>query len=141
LRADERGETERDGSCQPREVVLVHGSKSSERRARASGGNPGVGARALSGLAAEAEQRQMLRGGRSWPSERKFGTGAASAGNAVEAAGSGAGTVGAVLISEVTEQREVQRLHLFDVAPEPSPCWLSAPAATAGGASASPPES
>jgi hypothetical protein len=42
-------------------------------------------ARALLGLSAEARWGQMVRGGRSWPSEWKAGTGAESAGNATEA--------------------------------------------------------
>lgn len=46
----------------------------------------------------------MLRGGRSWPSERKLGAGAKRSGNETEERLLGVGTDGAVLSSGVTEQ-------------------------------------
>jgi hypothetical protein len=54
----------------------------------------------------------MLRGGRSWPSERKLGTGALSAGKTVALSSCGATTVGGLLSIGVTEQNAVHRLQL-----------------------------
>jgi len=68
---------------------------------------------------AEALAGQMLRGGRSWPSERKLGAGARKAGNATEERLGGVGTDGSVLSSGVIEQKSQHRLHL------PNPSWCS----------------
>ena len=55
---------------------------------------------------------QMLRGGRSWPSETKLGTGALSAGKTAAERSCGAATVGGLLSIGVTEQNAVHRLQL-----------------------------
>ena len=55
---------------------------------------------------------QMLRGGRSWPSERKLAAGAEKSGNVAAGTSSGGGTPGMSLGSGVSEQKAEQRLHL-----------------------------
>lgn len=54
---------------------------------------------------------QMVRGGRSWPSEKKFGGGAESAENLTDTS-RGSASVGAELMRGVREQNAEQRLHL-----------------------------
>ena len=53
---------------------------------------------------------QMLRGGRSWPSERKLRAGEGTAGKAAPTAAI-RGTAGPVLVSGVSEQDAEHRLH------------------------------
>ena len=60
---------------------------------------------------AEALPGQVLRGGRSWPSERKLGAGAEKSGNEMEERSCGATTDGKVLNRSVIEQKSQQRLH------------------------------
>lgn len=60
---------------------------------------------------------QMLRGGRSWPSERKLGAGAKTSGNETEDRFGGVGIDGSVLSSGVIEQKSQHKLHL------PNPSW------------------
>jgi hypothetical protein len=60
---------------------------------------------------------QMLRGGRSWPSERKLGAGAESAGKMALVASTGDNTVGAVLASGVIEPKAEHTLHLSGCPP------------------------
>ena len=69
-------------------------------------------ARVLSDLAEEALQGQVLRGGRSWPSDRKFGGEAKRSGNAVAPGSCGVGIVSGLLTSGVTEQNAEHKLHL-----------------------------
>ena len=58
----------------------------------------------------------MLRGGRSWPSERKLGAGAERSGNKTEDRVSGVGMDGRALNIGVIEQKSPHRSHL----PNPS---------------------
>ena len=53
---------------------------------------------------AEASRGQMLRGGRSWPSDRKVGAGDAKWGNLTAGGSSGWGSIGNALIKGVIEQ-------------------------------------
>lgn len=61
---------------------------------------------------AEASRGQMLRGGRSGPSDWKVGAGAAKDGNTVAAVSCGSGTTGAALGKGGTEQQAEQRLQV-----------------------------
>lgn len=72
------------------------------------------------GPLAEACLGQMLRGGRSCPSETKLGEGADKAGKDVIATPWGTGTEGKLLASGVTEHKSQQRLHLSELS-EASP--------------------
>lgn len=89
---------------------------------------------------------QMLRGGRSWPSERKLGAGAERRGKTAAERFCGAATAGALLSNGVAEQNAEHRLQLsetVDVEVPPSPvlpplaasvwceCWWSPPWPTA----------
>lgn len=56
----------------------------------------------------------MVRGGRSWPSERKVGAGAAREGNTVEAGSFSSGTPATSRTKGVAEQDAEQRLHLSE---------------------------
>jgi len=82
-------------------------------------------ARALSGLAARAPRGQMLLGGRSCRSEKWLGAGAIRSRKETAANSCGAGTVGKLLTSGVTEHKSQQRLHLSGVLPE----WACSPVA------------
>ena len=57
----------------------------------------------------------MVRGGRSWPSERKLGAGAESLENLTPAGSRGSNTDGTELTSGVSEQKAEHALHLSDV--------------------------
>ena len=63
---------------------------------------------------------QMLRGGRSCPSERKLAAGAAGAANNSVAASWGAKTVANVVVMATPAQQDAQRLHLSWC---PAPPW------------------
>ena len=63
---------------------------------------------------------QMLRGGRSCPSERKLATGAVGASNDSLAASKGAKTVAKVGVKAAPAQQDAQRLHLSWC---PAPAW------------------
>lgn len=54
---------------------------------------------------------QMLRGGRSWPSERNSAVGAPSGGN-FAVAGGACGSTNVTAIGALAEQQEAQALHL-----------------------------
>lgn len=51
---------------------------------------------------------QMLRGGRSWPSDRNVGAGAAKCGKVAEPVASGNAIVGGAVISSVAEHEDAQ---------------------------------
>jgi hypothetical protein len=66
----------------------------------------------------------MLRGGRSWPSERKLGAGAQRRGKTAPERFSGAATAGALYSNGVAEQNAEHRLQssgTVDVEVPPSP--------------------
>lgn len=69
---------------------------------------------------------QMLRGGRSWPSETKLGAGTDSSGNR-STASNGSGKSANVFITGTTEQQDAHRLHLSWLPPS---WWCGAPAAS-----------
>lgn len=56
---------------------------------------------------------QMVRGGRSWPSERKLGAGVEKSGNLTLGSAAGSGNLGASLTKGVREQKAEHMLHLF----------------------------
>ena len=113
LRRGEQGKAQREGAGR-RFEVSCHCSKHLNRR-HGRGARPAMAraqARVLSDLAEEALQGQVLRGGRSWPSDRKLGGGAKRSGNAVAPGSCGAGIVSGLLTSGVTEQNAEHKLHL-----------------------------
>jgi len=65
--------------------------------------------------------RQVLRGGRSCPSERKLGAGAEKSGNDAAVSPCGCGTLGIALSKGGAEQQAEHRLHLsWPIGPLPS---------------------
>ena len=72
---------------------------------------------------------QMVRGGRSCPSEMKLGAGVESPGNFTDDMASGSGSVGVPLTKGVSEQKAEHALHLSDADwplwswPWPAPAW------------------
>lgn len=65
---------------------------------------------------------QMVRGGRSWPSERKLGAGVETSGNLTAGRASGTGSLGASLTRGVSEQKAEHMLHL-SAGPWSCPPW------------------
>jgi hypothetical protein len=63
-------------------------------------------------LTAEVQRGQVLRGGRSWPSEMWLGAGATRGGKTTAERSGSVSTVGALLTIDVAEQHAAQRLHL-----------------------------
>ena len=63
---------------------------------------------------------QMLRGGRSCPSERKLATGEAGVANDSVTASRGAKTVANVVVMAAPAQQDAHRLHLSWC---PAPAW------------------
>ena len=54
----------------------------------------------------------MVRGGRSWPSDRKLGAGVEKSGNLMAGSAPGSGIAGTSLSSGVSEQNAEHMLHL-----------------------------
>lgn len=109
----ERRQAQRQGASRGFQVGF-HCSKHLDRR-HGRGARPATTrawARALLGLAQEALRGQMLRGGRSCPSDRKLGGGAKRSGKAAAATSWSAGIVGKLPTKEVAEQNAEQRLQL-----------------------------
>ena len=87
-------------------------------------------ARALFGLSAEACRGQMVRGGRSWPPEKKAAAGADSAGNMNEEVRSRLATAeggGAMTVAQPPLAQNWQVLACVSLVDEPlSEAWLLA---------------
>lgn len=60
----------------------------------------------------------MLRGGRSWPSDRNIGAGDERSGNLTQGGASGTGRLGTSLTNGVIEQKAEHMLH------SPEAAWL-----------------
>lgn len=71
-------------------------------------------ARALSGLAEEAARGQVLRGGRSWPSERKVGVGADRSGKVGDDRSCAATTLDTPCNNDADEQHAAHKVHFPD---------------------------
>lgn len=69
---------------------------------------------------------QMVRGGRSWPSDRKLGAGVERSGNLIAGSASGSGNAGNSLSKGVSEQNAEHILHL-SVASWSCPSWWPEP--------------
>ena len=75
-------------------------------------------ARALFGLSAEACLGQMVRGGRSWPSDWKAGMRAESAGKMTEEVRLGSSREGTAPTMEAMQQPLAQKWQLAECSPE-----------------------
>lgn len=112
----EQGHAEHRRRQQP-EKELVHCSRpcsSSARHRQARG----LSRRPLGGRASpvrppsEVLVGQMVRGGRSWPSDRKVGAGPAKSANLRAGRAAGSGSFGVSLTKGVSEQKAEHMLHL-----------------------------
>lgn len=110
LRDNEGWQAQRQHGRQPT-AVRFHGSKTSE--SPTLGGRP-IPMRWPHGPIrppAEAVLGQMLRGGLSWPPERKLGAGAPRSGNSAPAGRRKSAMVGTVYCNGALEQQDAHRLH------------------------------
>jgi len=114
----EQRQAQHQGRRQPGEKV-VHCSKPCESSARRCHSQrrshrPPSGRTSPVRPPAEALMGQMIRGGRSWPSEMKLGAGVERPGNLNADMVGGSGSVGVPLTKGVSEQNAEHTLHLSD---------------------------